>query len=140
MKMGNIILRPMHFVATIVGFYLCTVILAQIKVNNAPESFNTECFPAFNGCLSDSGYTVIFFFDESAVCNKMRYNLEQTMITGNRNIQYFGVDVNSQPLPDIGRNISGVPTILICKGEKEITPVMGFVPQGNLRKIYSKMR
>jgi hypothetical protein len=139
MKMKNMILCPLHFAVAIVGFYLCTVIMAQIKVQNAPESFNFDFLPAFNGCLSNDEYTVLFFFDESAICNKMRYNLEQTMITGNQHIRYFGVDVNNRQHPDFHLPIpASVPTIMILKGEKEITRVMGFVSQGNIKKIYTK--
>jgi hypothetical protein len=128
----------MHFVAAIAGFYLCTVIFSRIQVGNAPESFNTGCFPAFNGCLSDSGYTVIFFFDESPVCNKMRYNLEQTMITDNPDVRFFSVDVNGRQQTDFQIPVSGVPTTLILKDKKEVVRVTGLVSQGNMKKIYTR--
>jgi Thioredoxin. len=137
-KKRHLQLRPGHFIFLMILFSLCICRIADIKIKNMPESDLTECFPAFEGELPE-GYNFIFFHDGNELSNKMRYNLEQTVIR-NQHIHYFEVDVNKESRYYYDYNVSGVPNILIFKGEKEIKRIMGMVSQANLQKIRDKIQ
>jgi hypothetical protein len=130
-------LKASHFAALIVAFFLCTTLLSAIQLRRMPESEPRSDFPAFEGQMPETGLQVVFFHDNSQLCNKMRYNLEQSAAP---DMHYFTADVAAHPHYIDEYRLSGTPIILIFKEEKEILRIMGVVSQSNLKKIYEKIR
>lgn len=134
-------LQPWHFVVAIVFFYFTTLFISEVKLKEMPEATVKKSFPSFTGEFSENEYSFIFFYnDDSDLCNKMRYNVEQFAAkNGKEEIAFFEVNVNELPEYYYRYNISGVPNLLIFKNDKELTRIMGIVPESNLEKIHQKI-
>lgn len=133
-------LQSWHFVVTIIAFSLVTQIVSHKKINDISESDNHELFFPFEGELPDNGYSYLFFYDDDCrLCKKMRHNLEQLYDTDNEDVYYFEVNVADYPEYYTGFRISGIPTVLVCNGYKEMMRIMGVISLDNLKRIKNKI-
>lgn len=129
-------IEPGYFAVLLVVFFLFTALLSSVQLRNMPESSHSGTFYSFDGELPEEGYSLVFFYEDSCkLCNKMRYNLEQTLFPEYRGIRCYEVDITNCPDYFFGYNISGVPSVLLFEGDKEITRVTGLVGENNLKRI-----
>ncbi len=78
----------------------------------------------------------VFFYDRnSQLCGKMRFNIEKLIENDQELINFYAIDINKNPNAFFEHNVSGIPNILVFKGDKEIKRIMGVVPYDNLRRI-----
>ncbi|NDV93341.1 thioredoxin [Dysgonomonas sp. 521] len=80
--------------------------------------------------------SVIFYNENSDICNKMMDNISRI---SNQDIKFYRSEINKNPELYTKYNVSGVPSILVFKGNKEIDRIMGVVPTTNLEIIYNRI-
>lgn len=132
-------LKPGHFILAIITFSFCVIVISDYKMKNMPETGNKEEH-CFKGHVAEKGYNVVFFYeDKCQLCNKMRYNLEQSKMIDNAQVNYIEVDINEYPHLSREHRIAGIPNTLIFDGSKEIKRIFGIVSKNNLNKIQTKI-
>lgn len=142
MSYKNFRFRPWHFIGAILLFYALTGVISEIKMRQMPVSETKKPFlTEVDEIIFDEedGIRFIFFYrKDSEVCRKMRYNIEQLAEKVPDHIHMYAVDIERYPHID-KYNVSGIPNILIFKGDKEIKRIMGVVSPKNLEKIMKQI-
>lgn len=135
-------LEPWHFIMAIVIFYILTVVVADIKLAQMPlASVNTHLIELEEIALNNEELNFVFFHDSSSeLCEKMRFNIEKLIESDQEPLCFYAIDVSKNPGPFYEHNVSGIPNILIFKGNKEIKRIMGVVSYENLTSIVQRMR
>jgi Thioredoxin domain-containing protein len=134
--------RPRHFLSAIVVFYILTRVIAGIHVTHEPisETKASTLTELTEVNLQKEGIRLIFFYrNDSGLCGKMRYNIEQLAGKIPDDVGIYAMDIEEHPEYYYKYNVSGVPNIVIFKGDKEIKRVMGVVSTANLERIVKKI-
>lgn len=135
--------RPWHFLLAITIFFILTGIIAEKKVNDIPlsEKGNSILTELDEIDLDKEGITFLFFYrKDSELCRKMRYNIEQLDTENLHGINFYAMDIEENTEYYYKYNISGIPNLLIFKGDTETKRVMGIVSANNLEKIVNKIK
>lgn len=91
--------------------------------------------------FDNTDINIVLFYDNNLdICSKMRFSLEKLAESPQETLHFFAIDVAKHPKPFYEYNVSGIPNILIFKGNKEIKRIMGIVPMENLEKIIGKIK
>ena len=135
-------LEPWHFVIAIVIFYILTVVVADIKLKQMPlASVNTHLIELEEIEFYNEELNFVFFYDGSSeLCEKMRFNIEKLIENDQEPLYFYAIDVSKNPGPFYEYNVSGIPNILILRGNLEIKRIMGMVSYENLTSIVQRMR
>ena len=135
-------LEPWHFVIAIVIFYILTVVVADIKLKQMPlASVNTHLIELEEIEFYNEELNFVFFYDGSSeLCEKMRFNIEKLIENDQEPLYFYAIDVSKNPGPFYEYNVSGIPNILIFRGNLEIKRIMGMVSYENLTSIVQRMR
>lgn len=135
-------LEPWHFVIAIVIFYILTVVVADIKLKQMPlASVNTHLIELEEIEFYNEELNFVFFYDGSSeLCEKMRFNIEKLIENDQESLYFYAIDVSKNPGPFYEYNVSGIPNILIFRGNLEIKRIMGMVSYENLTSIVQRMR
>lgn len=143
MNYKNFRFRSWHFVVAILLFYALTGIISEIKMRQIPVSETKRPFLTEVDEIvfdEEDGISFIFFYrKDSELCGKMHYNIEQIAEKVPDHIHMYAIDVEKHPGYFYKYNVSGIPNILIFKGDKEIKRVMGVVSPKNLEKIMKQI-
>ena len=135
-------LEPWHFVIAIVIFYILTVVVADIKLKQMPlASVNTHLIELEEIEFYNEELNFVFFYDGSSeLCEKMRFNIEKLIENDQEPLYFYAIDVSKNPGPFYEYNVSGIPNILIFRGNLEIKRIIGMVSYENLTSIVQRMR
>ncbi|SEA45444.1 Thioredoxin [Porphyromonadaceae bacterium KH3R12] len=135
-------LAPWHFIIVIVVFYILTVVVADVKLKQMPLApVHTHLIELEEIELNNEELYFVFFHDSSSeLCEKMRFNIEKLIESNHEPVCFYAIDVSKNPRPFYEHNVSGIPNILVFKGNKEIKRIMGIVPYKNLASIVQRMR
>ena len=135
-------LAPWHFVIAIVIFYTLTVVVADVKLKQMPLApVYTHLIELEEIELNNEELYFVFFYDSSSeLCEKMRFNIEKLIESSHEPVCFYAIDVSKNSGPFYKHNVSGIPNILVFKGNKEIKRIMGVVPYKNLTSIVQRMR
>ncbi|SFK82737.1 thioredoxin family protein [Proteiniphilum acetatigenes] len=135
-------LDPWHFVIAIAIFYILTTVVAEVKVKQMPlASVNTNLIELEEIELNNEELYFVFFHDSnSELCEKVRFNIEKLIESNQEPLSFYAIDVSKNPGSFYEYNVSGVPNILVFKGNKEIKRIMGVISYENLTSIVQRMR
>ena len=139
----NVKVREWHFVVLIL---LLTVVIHILGSRNSkhPSIFDGNDYlielneETFLENISSRLCFILFFIEDSDLCDEMNYNLNCIAKDNKTDAGFF--KLNLEKYPDYSKmyNVFGVPNILIFNNGKEIKRIMGVVPEHNLEKIYNK--
>ncbi len=134
-------LKPWHFIIATVAFYTLTVVLSGIRVKEMSYvSAETNLIELDKIKFEDDDVHFVFFHDRnSQLCRKMRFNIEQFIENEQEEICFYEIDIHRNPKVFYEHNVSGIPNILVFKGNKEIKRIMGVVSYKNLKKIVQSL-
>jgi thioredoxin-like negative regulator of GroEL len=138
-KLKEFRFKTWHFCFLLALLFLGINIWGPITVNgtsnNLSEDIHFEELKDMSGIESSDIVSVIFYQENSEVCNKMMHNISKL---SRDDVKFYRVNVNEHP--DIYKkyNISGVPCTLLFKNGQEIDRIMGVVPVTNLEIIYKR--
>ncbi|MFV0328489.1 MAG: thioredoxin family protein [Dysgonomonas sp.] len=138
-KLKEFRFKTWHFSFLLALLFLGINIWGPITVNgtsnNLSEDIHFEELKDMSGIESSDIVSVIFYQENSEVCNKMMHNISKL---SRDDVKFYRVNVNEHP--DIYKkyNISGVPCTLLFKNGQEIDRIMGVVPVTNLEIIYKR--
>lgn len=136
-------IRSWHFLLAIVIFCVLTGIIAGKDARDTPlmekgNSFLTELQDIDPG---SPGITCVFFYrEDSELCRRMRYNIEQLDVETFHGIAFYAINVEEYPEYFYRYNVSGIPNLLIFNGDVEEKRVMGVIPTRNLEKIMNRVK
>lgn len=135
-------LGPWHFVIVIVIFYILTVVVSDINLKQMPlASVNTNLIELEDIEFYNEDLNFVFFYDGSSeLCEKMRFNIEKLIENDQEPLYFYAIDVSKNPSPFYEYNVSGVPNVLVFRGNKEIKRIMGVVSYENLTSIVQRTR
>jgi len=77
----------------------------------------------------------VFPWQQLSTLWKMRFNIEQFIENEQGMASFYAIDVSKNPKAFYDHNVSGIPNILVFKGNKEIKRIMGVVSYENLKRI-----
>ncbi|MCE5206397.1 MAG: thioredoxin family protein [Porphyromonadaceae bacterium] len=122
-------------------FYTLTVIISEVRVKQMSlASEKTNLIELDEIKFEDNEVRFVFFHDNnSQLCRKMRFNIEQFIENEENGILFYAIDVQKNPEVFYEHNVSGIPNILVFKGDKEIQRIMGIVSYKNLKKIVQSL-
>lgn len=145
-KLNNVRLKPWHFCVVMIALFLLTIVLGEIKLESMPaekcKNF-TQLTDLDSKSLADSISSdcsfVLFYSQESELCEKMEHCMNEMIEDRNSNVKFFKVDVekNSQVVSEY--DVSGVPCIIIFKNNTEAKRIMGLVSGSNLCMIHDRI-
>ena len=139
MHMSNKVLqlKTWHFVVATVLFYVLTILISETRVKQMPlASAKTNLIALEEIKFEDDDIRFVFFHDSnSQLCGKMRFNIEQFIENEQGMASFYAIDVSKNPKAFYDHNVSGIPNILVFKGNKEIKRIMGVVSYENLKRI-----
>ncbi|HAR39518.1 MAG TPA: hypothetical protein DCS09_13625 [Porphyromonadaceae bacterium] len=139
MHMSNKVLqlKTWHFVVATVLFYVLTILISETRVKQMPlASAKTNLIALEEIKFEDDDIRFVFFHDSSSqLCGKMRFNIEQFIENEQGMASFYAIDVSKNPKAFYDHNVSGIPNILVFKGNKEIKRIMGVVSYENLKRI-----
>lgn len=133
-------IKTYHFV---IAFFLITLIISIVGntlFNDIPapqkseelENLNTKSF--IHITHQDSLSAVLLYDDNSDSYKKMEYLI--SISRSGSNLKFYKMNVEDYPL---NYQISGVPTVLFLKHGQEVSRIMGFVSEFNLRMIIKRI-
>lgn len=133
-------LRPWHFIIALAAFFLLTIIVSEIQLRKIPGKEHSETSLEPHEAFLDDKIRFVFFYDENSdLCKKQRQNIELLAMESDDEIGFYEINLNENPHYSYEYNISGVPNILVFKGEEELFRIMGMVSFSNLQLIYSNL-
>lgn len=136
-------LKPWHFLLVIFIFTILTGIITVKKINSAPlsEQKNSILTEVDEISFDKNGVTFLFFYrNDSELCQKMRYNIEQLDVEKLNGIHFYAMNIEEHTEYYYKYNISGIPNLLIFDGDNQIKRVMGIVSTDNLEKIVERIK
>lgn len=138
-------LKAWHFVVAIILFSMLTYLLGNWDLKKISPDKTTRYLTELDDEISiadslSSGLCFVLFYTEnSVVCDKMADNLNCVAKNKQHEIGFFKLNLDKYPENGEKYMISGVPTVLILENNKEINRIMGIVPEQNLEIIYSRV-
>jgi thioredoxin-like negative regulator of GroEL len=133
-----------HFGFMLIALSIVTNILGTWAVNSIPNKIEDSRFVELNdktfdeAIRSGTGF-VLFYKENSDLCDKMEYNLNHLPVDDKENINYYKVNIARFHAPESKYRISGVPSVLIFKDGKETERILGIIPEFNLKIIYNRV-
>ena len=131
-------------------YFLAALVLFTILINILGNENINRMFP-YNDCLvelDDKSFLdsissrlcfVLFYIENSDLCDQMNYNLNCMAKNKQSEAGFFKLNLEKYPHYNLKYNISGVPNIFIFKNGNEIKRIMGIVPERNMEIIYNKL-
>ncbi len=140
--LGNNIIMANTIQLAGVIFYILNAVVANVKLTQMPlASVNTNLIELEEIELNNEELYFVFFHDSnSELCEKMRFNIEKLIENNQEPLSFYAIDVSKNPGSFYEYNISGIPNILVFKGDKEIKRIMGIVSYKNLASTSAFMR
>lgn len=135
-------LKSWHFIVATVMFYILTVIISEIRIKQMPlASAKTNLIELDGIKFEDDNIRFVFFHDSNSIlCEKMRFNIEQFVDNEPDIIYFYSIDISKYPKAFYEHNVSGIPNILVFKGNREVKRIMGIVPFENLKMIAQTLK
>ena len=137
-------LQAWHFGLMLIILSIVTNIMGTWAVNSIPGNVEDSRFVELNDKTFDeaihtgTGF-VLFYKENSELCDKMEYNLNQLPVDHRGKINYYKVNIAEFAALQAEYRISGVPSILIFKEGKERERILGVIPESNLKIIYNRV-
>jgi thioredoxin-like negative regulator of GroEL len=137
-------LQTWHFGLMLIALSIVTNIIGTWAVNSIPDKIEDSRFVELNdktfdeAIRSGTGF-VLFYKENSDLCDKMEYNLNQLPVDDNEKINYYKVNIAQFYALEAKYRISGVPSVLIYKDGKEAERILGVIPESNLKIIYNRV-
>ncbi|GAB6121719.1 thioredoxin family protein [Dysgonomonas termitidis] len=137
-------LQTWHFGLMLIALSIVTNIIGTWAVNSIPDKIEDSRFVELNdktfdeAIRSGTGF-VLFYKENSDLCDKMEYNLNQLPADDNEKINYYKVNIAQFYALEAKYRISGVPSVLIYKDGKEAERILGVIPESNLKIIYNRV-
>ncbi len=133
--------KYLYFTIAIGLFYILTVVLTDLKLKQISLPVGESLLiPLEEIKFESEKLHFLFFYDsDSELSQKMRANVEKLLEEGCSSELFYAVDVREHPQLYYDHNVSGVPNILVFRGDKEIKRIMGIVSSKNLSKIVKRL-
>lgn len=136
-------LQAWHFGLMFILLSIVTNIMGTWAVNSIPNNVEDSRFvdlndKTFGEAVSSGTGFVLFYKENSDLCDKMEYNLNQLPVDDKEKINYYKVNIAEFNALEAEYRISGVPSILIFKEGKERERILGVIPESNLKIIYNR--
>lgn len=133
-------IKTYHFLIAFFLIILIISIVGNILFNDIPspqkseelENLNTKSF--IHITHQDTLSAVLLYDDNSDSYKKMEYLI--SISRSGSNLKFYKMNVEDYPL---SYQISGVPTVLFLKHGQEVSRIMGFVSESNLRMIIKRI-
>lgn len=135
-------LKPWYFLFVIFIFTILTGIITVKKINSIPLSGqnNSILTEVDEIGLDKESITFLFLYrNDSELCQKMRYNIEQLDVEKLNGIHFYAMNIEEHTEYYYKYNISGIPNLLIFDGDNQTKRVMGIVSTDNLEKIVKRI-
>ena len=144
MVSSDVKMREWHFIILILLFTVLVQILGTQSLKHIFILDRNDCLEELNDDtfldrISSQLCFILFFVEDSDLCNEMNYNLNCIAKDKKPDVGFFKLNLEKYPVYNERYNISGVPNILIFSNGKEIKRIIGVVPKHNLEKIYHKI-
>jgi thioredoxin-like negative regulator of GroEL len=139
---GLLKIKSWYFLAALVLFTILVNILGTGNINRM-SPYN-DCLvelddKSFLDSISSRLCFVLFYAENSDLCDKMNCNLNCMAKNKQSEAGFFKLNVEKYPHYNLKYNISGVPNTFIFKNGNEIKRIMGVVPERNMEIIYNKL-
>lgn len=137
-------LQAWHFGLMLIILSIVTNIMGTWAVNSIPGNVEDSRFVELNDKTFDEAIRtgtgfVLFYKENSELCDKMEYNLNRLPVDDRGKINYYKVNITEFAALEAEYRISGVPSILIFKEGKERERILGVIPESNLKIIYNRV-
>ena len=134
-------IREIHFVLLIIAFTGTLFLIGSFnrkenmivedKIPKIEYAFLVDSLDREDLCF------VLFYIDDSDICNEMANNMENLRLSTD-DIKIYKINVNRYPDMIDKYSISGVPSILIFRKGIEDKRILGVVSYSNLEMIYKR--
>jgi thioredoxin-like negative regulator of GroEL len=142
-KINRFKFKSWHFVLLFITLFVITNILGTMALKNSPTVNDTGLTELDNLTINDIISTdvsfVLFYKEDSELCDKMEYNLCLLSKEEKDKVKYYKLNIEKYPGKYSKHDVSGTPSILIYKEGKEIDRIVGFIPKSNLDIIYNRV-
>lgn len=141
--MSKISLKTWHFLLVFIALVISSNIIWSTEFNKTSiGNRDSDLIELDNQSFSDSIVSgtcfILFYSEESEVCNRMERNLNQLIEVSEGDTKFYKLNIEKYP-GDYGKySISGTPSTLIFKNGQEVDRIMGMVPASNLIMIYKR--
>lgn len=139
-------LRPIHFLCSLVLFFLLTYIMGKHEIYKEDadimrSDYNLKALDEnfFYDKIHTGRVAVLFYQDDTPIFNKMEAYLE-VIGSNNPSDSFFKIRITSNSSLIMNYNLSGTPVILLFNNGKEVGKIMGYVPLSNLEMIYNRVK
>ena len=138
-------LKTWHFVTALILFTGLTYLLGNWDLERRPPDNTTLYLTelddeiSISDSLSSGLCFVLFYTENSVVCDRMADNLNRVAKNKQHETGFFRLNLDKHPGNSEKYMVSGVPSVLILENNNEIKRVMGIVPEQNLEIIYSRV-
>lgn len=134
-------LKSWYFIVAIMMFFIVIGIISNRRIKNMPlPSEHSSLIKVDRVDFDNEKLSFVFFHNpDSELSEKMRFKVERLSEIDQETIDFYSIDVNKNPKSYYQHNVSGIPNILIFKGDKEIKRIMGVVPYKNLTRIVQRI-
>ncbi|MFT3993521.1 MAG: thioredoxin family protein [Dysgonomonas sp.] len=105
---------------------------ASVKSNTKLTDLDMD---SFKDSISSGISYVLFYKENSTICNQMDYNLNK-LIGDSSKAKFYKLDLTKNTF---SHDISGVPYTMIFKDGKLVEEIFGVVPVSNLRMINNRV-
>ncbi len=137
-------IKTWHILVVILLFTVFTNVLGDRELKRTPLTQVDDCLielnnETFTDSISSRQCFVLFYIEDSDLCDKMEQNLNQIAKDRQDEMSFFKLNLDKYPTHNEKYNISGVPNTLVFNNGEEIKRIMGIVPVYNLEMIYNKV-
>lgn len=141
--MSKMNLKTWHFLLVFVILVISSNIIWSKELDKTPASNNNSALreldaQIFSKNVASGTCFVLFYINESEICDKMEQNLNQLIQVSNGQTRFYKLNIEKYPGGYGKYAISGTPNTLIFKDGSEIDRIMGLVPVSNLIMIYKR--
>ena len=141
---ADIRMKEWHFMVLIFILTVLIHILGTQRLKHTSILDTDDCLIELNDqfffdSISSGLCFVLFYIENSDLCNEMNYNLNWIAKEKNNDAGFFKLNLEKYPVYNEIYNISSVPNIFIFSNGEEIKRIMGIVPKHNLERIYNKI-
>ncbi|MFV0418592.1 MAG: thioredoxin family protein [Dysgonomonas sp.] len=141
----NFQFKTWHFGFLFAILLVLTSLLDAMTIANTPkiqqDNFTELNDNTFEAAISSADISYIFFYKENCnLCDKMEYNLNELEAKFGVKAKFYKLDYEKYPSKYNDYHISGIPTVSIYRGKKEIERIMGIVPVSNLVMIHNRIK
>lgn len=143
-KIKDFHFKTWHFGLLLAILLILTNIIDAMTINSVPQinqnNFVEITNRTFNDAVSEGINFVLFYEEDSNLCNKMEYNLHQLSNREKyKDFKFYKLDFSKYPDKYSDYHISGTPCILIYKNGKEVERIMGVVSTSNIEIICNRI-